>query len=188
MVRWLFVLSILAILLTLGFWQLDRLRQKEHLLAEISQNKIITEAELSSKPYRIVELKGHFFCKELHLFATGRLGKHIENYMMLDVLRAESGKYYLVNLFDKHQYKDTHYRVWQWEKTPFWGGSNLRNNQLLWVDQQDLEQYYGIKLSGYLLSETEIDISSIPNKHLEYAVTWFIFAMVFAAGVLHKKL
>ena len=67
--------------------------------------------------------------------------------------------------------------------------NNILKNEWFSLNYKDIESYTGLKVKPYLilLSKPEdmksgmkiaFDIRNIPNRHLEYAITWFSLALI----------
>lgn len=208
--RGLFFLSLvgglgLVALLSLGIWQLQRLEEKEDILATIEARIAAAPVPLPAAPsqerdrYRAVAVTGEIEAPELHVFwvtkdaATG--------YRIISPLVTADGRRVLLDRgFVLAADKD---------KVRTVGTSSLTGN-LLWPDdgdwttpapEVDTNILYARDV-GYMAKrlDTEpvlivvrttssdaevtpqpVTTEGIPNNHLQYAITWFSLALIWAA-------
>lgn len=195
-----------AVLLSLGFWQLSRLQEKEAVIAEIVTRigappvGLPEVAEVERDRYLPVVVEGRYTGEVAHVLASQReLGTGSR---VIAVLEAEGGRRVLVDrgfLPDRaregadfasgrvtltgnlHWPRDTTDStpppdlgrgLW-FSRAPEPLAAHLGTEPLLIVARHD-----GVGVAGLVtVPVTTIDIR---NDHLEYAITWFLLALVWA--------
>lgn len=195
-----------AVLLSLGFWQLSRLQEKEAVIAEIVARigappvGLPEVAEVERDRYLPVVIEGRYTGEVAHVLASQReLGTGSR---VIAVLEAESGRRVLVdrgflpdparagadfasgrvtltgNLHwprdttDSTPPPDLGRGLW-FSRAPGPLAAHLGTEPLLIVVRHD-----GAGVAGLVtMPVTTIDIR---NDHLEYAITWFLLALVWA--------
>lgn len=189
----------MAILLSLGFWQLDRLAWKEGILDAL-------QTQMNRDPRKdMLGLGGH----DIKEFSRGRINGHFidtapvfigprthneqSGYHILQPFKTIDGKTVIVNrgwvAADMRATSIPH------SNAPYVGGYLMRpvpssmtpDNRpdiglWYWADIKALEEFYGIKTIGYVLYQ-ETGANDIPkpfnglpvprNKHRQYALFWF---------------
>lgn len=197
-----FIISGIAILLALGFWQLQRMGQKKALISDLENKStlpIIKPHKIKEDyNYRIIELCGHFQ-KGKDLFVY-----HKPNYIILAPFISEnSDKAILVargilKLKDKKEnsflIKNTSQicisgMLIPSEKKPIFmpESDGSINKPLLSINANYAGEILGQTLyNKYVILTQNTDPIlqtitkpkgiKIPNNHLEYALTWFILA------------
>jgi len=161
----LLVLVAVAIMIRLGFWQLDRLEQKEALLARyaaargMSADVPFPQSEAAAEPllYRHTRVD----CRDV----TGATAKAGNN------ARGESGlaHYATCRLADGGK-ADV---VLGWSRDP--QAPDWRGGEVMGVVAPGPRLVADPPLAG-LEANSVPDPSEIPNNHLAYAVQWFLFA------------
>ena len=200
-----------AILLWLGFWQLDRLDQKQAILTEI-ETRIVGEtaplpapgaAEPQSDRYQPVRLNGTVEPDELYvLVSQKRIGA---GYLIISPFVTEDGRRILL---------DRGFIPVAERETPREGGEKTVIGNLHWPDDRtsstpandeagntwfardvddmaealDTEPLLVIARnmspSDPGVTPLPVDTSGIPNDHLQYAITWFSLAVVWLIGTI----
>ncbi|MDG1738242.1 MAG: SURF1 family protein [Paracoccaceae bacterium] len=192
-----------AILLKLGFWQLDRHEWKKGVLTEIGSQITAEPVALPDAPtksdhqYLSVQASGFIGNEQVHVLASTKQVGAI--YRIVSPLRMQDGRKILV---------DRGYVLDELKNNPRPNGDDTVIGNLLWPDEidtytpdpdmnaniwfaRDLE-----KLAAHLNTEPvllvvressqpkngitplPVDISGIPNDHFEYVITWFGLALV----------
>ena len=199
-----FGLGGLAILLSLGFWQLQRLEWKETILAGMDARLAADPIALPENPteaadeFQAVALTGTPVGTELHVLSSGT--------------KAGTG-YRVISLWDVEGRRimvDMGVMSLQGKGFPIAMGEQTILGNLLWPDDAfetspapDLEkniwyarsapemaQVLGAEPFMVVLRTTDnpdprlvpvpVDTSGIKNDHREYAITWFLLALVWA--------
>ncbi|MDA5193353.1 SURF1 family protein [Govanella unica] len=205
------VVIALAILLKFGFWQLDRLHEKEALLAAIDSGMKGAPVPLPLQiehaqdwNYKRVTLRGIFdHTKEIHLFSTAVTGQG--GYHILTPLMRAGGVAVLVDRgwvpasrLDPATRPDGQIvglvEVSGMSRVPRKAGflapkPHVAENEWFALDLPPMAQAIGYKLAPIIVEADDrpnlggLPIGGqtrvkIPNDHLQYAVTWFGFALV----------
>ena len=197
----------IAILLSLGIWQLRRLEWKEALLAEITARIAAAPVSVDSlaKPdpatdmYLPVTIEGATTGQEL-LVLSGRKGAGA-GYEVIAAFETAGGRRILVDLgFIPETAKDaarpakvvggTGNLLWPNESDSYTPPTDPKSG--LWF-ARDVDAMAGslstepvmVVLSSVTgdaqgISPTPVDTSAIPNDHRDYALTWFSLAAVWA--------
>jgi surfeit locus 1 family protein len=204
-----FIAIIASVLISLGAWQLQRLKWKEDLLRNFEANlsqpfiKLPNNFSLLIDKYKKIKINGHFLNdKEIHLYSGSRHKDGKIGYFILTPFQY-GARYILVNRgFTPLDSKDLSQRkntliaetveiegmLMPFEEKSY---STLDNNPLknewLWVSKQEISQHTNLELEPlYLVEQNQsnglepMDIAiNIRNNHLQYAITWFSFAAIF---------
>lgn len=205
------VLVGLAVLLSLGAWQLQRLEWKEGLISRIEQRANAAPMSLAEAlsiqdengdiEYLRVTVTGSFLHDaEMRLFAPGPEGS---GWHIITPLRAQSGAYVLVNrgyvpdglveTMDRPPGEVTITGLLRApeEPGPFTPENEPENNVWFWRDfgamtayaSQALQPPSPVETLPFFLDAEDtgdgvwprggITRLELPNRHLEYALTWF---------------
>ena len=190
-------------LVSLGLWQLQRLAWKEGVLATIETRIAAEPVSLPEAPdpeadrYRAVRFEGEILPEELHVFwVTEAEGA---GYRVISPFVTDEGRRILVDR--------GYIRATDKENTRPTGRAELAGN-LLWPDEGDwttpppevdtniLYARDIAYMSEHLNTEpllvvvrtgaenpTPLPVSTkgIPNNHLQYVITWFSLALIWAA-------
>lgn len=184
---------------TLGFWQLQRLQWKQGILAEIDYK--LTSAPVSvpatldrdADRYMRVAVSGELDVRELHvLTSNGTAG-----YRIIAALALDDGRRILVERgFVPQSQKDaarttgaitgTGYLMWP-DETDKYTPAPERDENLWFARNVDL-MASELSTEPVLVVLTDATNSTgiipppvqinIPNRHLEYVLTWFGFAII----------
>ena len=207
----LFGLAGCAILLKLGFWQVERLAWKEAMLAEIGSRIADAPTDLPDAPmetrdqYQPVAVSGTILDGEITILASLRNAGPV--YRVIRAFETDAGRRILVDMgFVRETAR----------QTPRDGGvpADLVGN-LYWPDEIDgytpaPDLAAGIWFARDIPAmaaalDTEpvllvlreapqtdlgvtpfpVDTSAIPNDHLSYAITWFLLAAVWFGMTLY---
>lgn len=194
----------LAVLLALGTWQLRRLDWKEALLADIEARIAADPVALPAAPdadndrYLPVTVSGEMLPGEAHvLVSVKRVGA---GYRIIAPFETEDGRRVLIDrgfvpVADKTRSRATGPMTvtgnlhWPDEIDSYTPDNDLTGNTWFSRDVPTLAAH--LKTRPVLIvarSQTDphvtplpVDTSGIPNDHLQYAVTWFGLAAVWAA-------
>jgi surfeit locus 1 family protein len=193
-----------ACLLYLGKWQIDRLYWKLDVLKKIDQKIAAAPVLLPAEPsesvhkYLSVEISGQFLQESIRVLASKK--RYGAGYRIIHVFRT-NGRRLLVDL--GFVGLDTDYDIdlisnislvgnlhWPDEVDNFTPEPDLENN--IWF-ARDVERVASalqtepilIILKDSTLKDKNIkpmpiDTTHIPNDHLQYAITWFSLAIIWA--------
>ena len=193
-----------ACLLYLGKWQIDRLYWKLDVLKKIDQKIAAAPVLLPAEPsesvhkYLSVEISGQFLQESIRVLASKK--RYGAGYRIIHVFRT-NGRRLLVDLgfvgletdYDIDLSKDISLvgnLHWPDEVDNFTPEPDLENN--IWF-ARDVERVASalqtepilIILKDSTLKDKNIkpmpiDTTHIPNDHLQYAITWFSLAIIWA--------
>lgn len=160
------VLAAVGVMVWLGFWQLDRLAEKEALLARYQSAQVsaaqVPWAEVTRAPDLALYRRSQVLCSRV-LKRTGIAGRNARD-------EAGIAQYAQCSLTDGSQAKV----VMGWSRDPSqlgsWQGGEVRG-----VVAPGPRLVADPPLGG-LQANARPDPSEIPNNHLAYAVQWFLFA------------
>ena len=193
-----------ACLLYLGKWQIDRLYWKLDVLKKIDQKIAAAPVPLPAEPsenvhkYLSVEISGQFLQESIRVLASKK--RYGAGYRIIHVFRA-NGRRLLVDL--GFVGLETDYDVdlindislvgnlhWPDEVDNFTPEPDLENN--IWFARNVERVASALKTEPILLilkdstlkdqniKPMPIDTTHIPNDHLQYAITWFSLAIIWA--------
>lgn len=195
-------LSGTVVLLSLGKWQLDRLTWKEAVLDKINSRIIGFPKPLPAKvseqidKYLPVLIDGEYGSNYVRVLVSR---KHIgAGYRIISPFLIQERKILVDRGFIKigDPMPSTREGVikvkgnlhWPEEIDAFTPGPDLNNNIWFARDVQALAEHFGTEPTLVIASEITpseakiaplpINTASIPNDHLQYAITWFSLAIV----------
>ncbi len=198
-----------AILVSLGNWQMRRLAWKEGILAEIEARIAATPTPLPASPtenmdkYRPVTTTGTITGDEAHvLVSVKRFGPA---YRIISRFETGDRTILLDRGFVPSDAKDsprptvdatiTGNLHWPDDRTSSTPENDTASNIWFARDIAALAAHLGTEPTLVILATTSesnppvtplpIDTGSIPNDHLEYAVTWYSLAMIWAGMTLY---
>ena len=193
-----------ACLLYLGKWQIDRLYWKVDVLKKIDQKIAAAPVLLPAEPsesvhkYLSVEISGQFLQESIRVLASKK--RYGAGYRIIHVFRT-NGRRLLVDL--GFVGLETDYDIdlssdislvgnlhWPDELDNFTPEPDLENN--IWF-ARDVERVASAlqtepiliilkdsTLKDKNINPMPIDTTHIPNDHLQYAITWFSLAIIWA--------
>lgn len=204
-----FGLAGIAVLVSLGIWQIERLAWKERVLAEI-------DARIAAAPVPLPEDVDPNADKYLPVKATGQFGAGVLR-VLVSQKRVGAG-YLLITPFDtdgRTVLVDRGFiRVGQ-DMPPAPAGQITLTGNLHWPDDRnsstpendidgntwfarDIEQMANVlgtepllivaremSQTGGAVTPLPVNTSAIPNDHLQYAVTWFGLASIWTVMMLY---
>lgn len=199
----------LAALLALGAWQVQRLGWKQGVLSTIENRITATPVALPAHPdfasdaYLSVELTGRFDERELHVY-TVKEGAG-PGYRVIRPFVTTAGRRVLVDAGYVPAASKTDPRpalqgrlvgnlIWPDEKDGFTPPPDTQGN--LWYARDpsamavalETEPVMIVARAGTALADSitvmPVTTRHIPNNHLQYAITWFLLALVWAAMTL----
>lgn len=196
-------------LLSLGFWQLHRLQEKEKLLEQLRQASIAPPLSLESVASSVVEPREFLFypltfegvVEATPFYVIGRFHKGKAGYHVVAPLRLSSGKKVFINLGwvaqknPKFSEKKIRGKGLLRLSTPGWFSPSHRPSKNEWgfVDIEAMAHHLNIRLLPFYVQVTEChpvfkDIKveegrpTLPNNHLGYALVWFTLAVFWIVG------
>ncbi|MEX0284312.1 MAG: SURF1 family protein [Paracoccaceae bacterium] len=200
----LFGVTGIAILISLGVWQVQRLAWKQGVLAEIDSRiaddpvPLPENLDVERDRYLPVAVAGRFLDGELHvLVSIKRVGP---GYRIIAPFLTEGGRTILI---DRGFVPDTDKDIaratgeaevtgnlhWPRETDGFTPDPDLNGN--VWFAREVSAMAEALGSEPVLViakSQTDpgvtplpVDTSGIPNDHLQYAITWFSLALIWAA-------
>ena len=175
-----------AILVALGVWQLQRLEWKNAILAEMQARIDGPPAALPEQPapeadrYRPVAVTGRYLPGEIHVLTSVRgLGA---GYRVIAPFETASGRRILVDRgMVPQQDKDAPRPL---PEAPVRVSGNLHwpRESDGFTPEPDREANIWFAREG--LRPQPVGTAAIPNDHLEYALTWFSLAAIWAGMTL----
>ena len=202
-----FSLLAMIILLSLGTWQLERLRWKSHIISNINKQISLSPREINASVindiknynYRRIKLEGtYIYNKNITIYSkvlNGKVGRHLIipfktkfGYILInkgfipkdyniDLAFAEKAKNISINGIVKFQQKINYF-------TP---KNNLITNEWYYINLDEIGKFLNIPLMDFYLIEEDnpkerYPVGSqynlkVPNDHLQYAITWFSLAI-----------
>jgi surfeit locus 1 family protein len=193
-----------ACLLYLGKWQIDRLYWKLDVLTKIDQKIAAAPVLLPAEPsesvhkYLSVEISGQFLQESIRVLASKK--RYGAGYRIIHVFRT-NGRRLLVDL--GFVGLDTDYDIdlisnislvgnlhWPDEVDNFTPEPDLENN--IWFAREVERVASALQTEPTLIilkdstlkdkniKPMPIDTTHIPNDHLQYAITWFSLAIIWA--------
>ena len=194
-----------AVLVSLGKWQLNRLDWKKAILFEIEQRMTSEAGIIPVKPvpeqdkYKPIHAIGLLGGKHLRVLSSK---KHVgPGYRIISVFETNNRRVMLDRGFigiEENFTKDNGTLIeiegnihWPDEKDLFTPQPDLENNIWFARDVDSMAQFLDtdpvlivasvIRPNNTHISTTRIDATSIPNNHLQYAITWFSLAGIWVA-------
>lgn len=168
-----FCIFIGIICLALGFWQIERLGQKQALLQQLKTEKI--------------SVAGTFTDNEKERFIlSARSRSQIIEHRIVRILHTQ-GKAILVDIgwvnkdtpFIAEKAEITGTQISPTEKNYFTPENNLSKNQWYYINIKEMAETSQIKLESFYISTDANLWQKIPNNHTQYAITWFCLAIIF---------
>lgn len=202
-------LSGVAVLLSLGIWQVQRLDWKRDILAGIEARLAADPVALPVAPteeqdeYRVVTLTGMPQGPELHVLTSGTAAG--TGYRVISGFDTADGRRVLVDLGllplemkddPAPVYVDKRINVvgsllWPDDANSATPEPDLGKNIWFARDVAAMSEVLGSEPTLVVLSQSSqpdarltalpVDTSNIKNDHREYAITWFLLALVWAA-------
>ncbi|WP_253310059.1 MULTISPECIES: SURF1 family protein [unclassified Rickettsia] len=160
-----FTLCTVIILITLGFWQLSRLKEKKLFLEAMDYNLTSPAVDLNALEdnliYRKVKITGHFLADaDMHLYGRRSMSKEKDGYYLVTPFKTMNGKIILVA------------RGWF---------SNRHKNAISSAANEQMHEIIGVTLPS------EKTRSFIPDNDIKNNV-WFTLDLAGASSILGLKL
>ena len=204
--KWLFVVFIavpgLLALLCLGVWQTKRLAWKEALLENISYNLssepsiLPTELKKSEHNYKMVKVEGSLEPRSIFILTPVKGSG--AGFRVISPLKLKDGSKILIDRgVIKEQDTDRletlrqknsviGYLFWPNETDYFTPDPNLERNIWFSRDLEKMASFLETQPILVVATENRLDPSlkmqdptiDIPNNHLQYAITWFMMAIL----------
>lgn len=203
-----FGLSGLAVLLSLGIWQMQRLAWKQAIIAEIDARVAADPVDLPANPdlardkYLAVRVAGTLLPDELHVLVSRKqIGA---GYLIIAPFELADGRRILVDRgFIRTNNKNADRIIgeaqitgnlhWPRETDGFTPVPELASN--IWFARDVSEMALALGTEPVLLianvrtdpkvTPLPVDSSAITNDHLQYAITWFSLALVWLAMTVY---
>lgn len=199
-----------AVLLYLGFWQMQRLAWKEGILAEIDARMTGAPIALPQDPtetedeYIAIELSGLIGSEELHVLTSGTAAG--TGYQVITALETSDGRRVLLDLgllpleakdapSQNAQAEIVGNLIWPDDVNDSTPDPDLEKNIWFGRDVGAMSEALGTEPLMVVvrdmsppdprLTQLPVDTSTIKNDHWEYAVTWFLLAIVWAIMSLY---
>lgn len=202
-----FSLLPLLILLSLGTWQLERLRWKTEIINSINSQIALPAIEINESiinniqdyNYRYIKLNGKFlYDKQITIYSKvfeGKVGRHL-----VVPFKTEFGNFIINRGFVPENYIinknkeniDNNISItgivkFQQKINYFTPKNNLLKNDWYYINIDNLKRYLGITLNNFYIIEDNNEKErfpvggqfniNIPNDHLQYSITWFSLAI-----------
>lgn len=168
------------ILISLGFWQLSRLKEKKLFLSSMQEN-LTSEAvnlnEIGNNPtYRKIKITGHFLIgKDIYLYGRRSMSSEKDGYYLVTPFKTVEDKIILVargwfsnrnkNIITQATNEQMHELIgitMPSEKTrSYLPANDVKNNVWLTLDLQDASKTLGLNLESFYLIEESKDISNL---------------------------
>lgn len=174
------VLITFIILISLGFWQLNRLKEKKLFLASMQENLTSPAIDLAeihdNLPYHKVKITGHFLPdKDIYLYGRRSMSSEKDGYYLVTPFKTDEDKIILVargwfsnrnkNIITQATNDQPHELIgvtMPSEKTrSYLPANDVRNNVWLTLDLQEASKVLGLNLENFYLIEESKDISNL---------------------------
>lgn len=174
------VLITFIILVSLGFWQLNRLKEKKLFLASMQENltsPAIDLAEIHNNlPYQKIKLNGHFLPnKDVYLYGRRSMSSEKDGYYLVTPFKTAEDKIILVarcwfsnrnkNIITQTTNDEPHELIgvtMPSEKTrSYLPANDIKNNVWLTLDLHEASKVLGLNLENFYLIEESQDISNL---------------------------
>ena len=194
-----FVYFIILTLLSLGFWQIYRLKWKLELIEQIEnslKNDPVELISIEKKNYLRIKASGEIdFDKQIYLYNlndTGKPGFEVvnpikigdENYLMnRGWIPFEKKGLPEINLVDQNQIVGT--LMLQTKPSTFKPENDIEKNYWFTLNREDISKFTGRNFSEYVIflngdykiPKPRVITAKISNNHKKYAITWFSMAI-----------
>jgi len=203
-----FSLLALTVLISLGTWQLERLRWKTEIISSMNEKIMLPLIEINTSVinniknynYRSIKLNGYFlYDNQITIYSkilNGKVGRHLiipfkTKFGNILINRGFVPEDYILDKDTEKEFKNvliTGRVKFQQKINYFTPKNNLLGNEWYYINLDEISTYFNISLNDfYLIEENNLNdkyplgsqfIINIPNDHLQYAITWFSLAIV----------
>ena len=195
----------IIILVSLGTWQLERLRWKTDILTSMKTSLSLPPLEISNDiikninnySYRQIQLTGSYlYTNHLTIYSkvlNKKVGKHLvipfkTQYGTILVNRGFIPKDYKIpDSSETEIIKINGIVKFQQSINYFTPQNNIFKNEWYYININEVSEYISVPLLNfYIIEENNIEEEypvgsqyniNIPNDHLQYAITWFSLAL-----------
>ena len=195
----------IIILLSLGTWQLERLRWKTDILTSMKTSLSLPPLQISDEiiknisnySYRQIQLTGSFlYDKNITIYSkvlNKKVGKHLvvpfkTLHGTILVNRGFIPKEYIILNNNKSEIIKINGIVkFQQDINYFTPKNDIYENEWYYININEVSEYISVPLLNfYIVEENNIEEEypvgsqyniNIPNDHLQYAITWFSLAL-----------
>ena len=200
---------VLAILVTLGNWQVRRLGEKQAYLGAIEDRLKAAPAEVPVRTdaekaqFLSVKVTGEFVGPEVHVLVSTR--DYGAGYRIIQAFEADGRRFMVDRGYIRLESKDVTREAgkaqvvgnlhWPDERDSFTPQNDFAANIWYARDVSALAQALGTERRLIIASKTvpndatilplPLDTSTIPNRHLEYIITWYGLAAVWVLMSLY---
>ena len=198
----------LTVLISLGTWQLERLRWKTEIISSMNEKIMLPLIEINTSVinniknynYRRIKLNGYFlYDNQITIYSKildGKVGRHLiipfkTKFGNILINRGFVPEDYILDKDTEKEFKNvliTGRVKFQQKINYFTPKNNLLGNEWYYINLDEISTYFNISLNDfYLIEENNLNdkypvgsqfIINIPNDHLQYAITWFSLAIV----------
>lgn len=174
------VLITFIILVSLGFWQLSRLKEKKLFLASMQENLTSPAIDLAdiqdNSPYHKIKTTGHFLPdKDIYLYGRRSISHEKDGYYLVTPFKTDEDKIILVargwfsnrnkNIITQAVNDQPHELIGVTipsEKTrSYLLANDIKNNVWLTLDLEEASKVLGLNLENFYLIEESKDISNL---------------------------
>lgn len=195
----------IIILLSLGTWQLERLRWKTEILNTMRTSLSLPPLEISDEiikniknhSYRQIQLSGHYlYDNYITIYSKvldKKVGKHLvipfkTQYGTILVNRGFIPKdFKILDSTNSESIKINGIVKFQQNINYFTPNNSISKNEWYYININEISEYISIPLLDFfIIEENNIEEKypvgsqyniNIPNDHLQYAITWFSLAL-----------
>jgi surfeit locus 1 family protein len=188
-------------LLTLGFWQVDRLEQKNEMITAIEQKsneekRSLYETESAFEDYTRSYIRGQSVSEVDPVFVGPRTHEGQSGFHILTPYKTDQDDHFLVNwgwvpadaknnvtIVTPYHQLDVYAK--QDEKQPFSPDNRPDEGLWYWADVDALSNHYDMEFTDVVLYAMNpvssaviphVDVPMPRNKHKQYATFWFAMA------------
>ena len=207
----------LLILVSLGTWQLERLRWKTNILSAMKENLSLPPLQISEQiikninqySFRRIQITGNYLYNNSITIYSKVLNKKVGKHLVVPI-ETQYGTILVNRGFIPKDFNisdDIKYEIikingivkFQQNIKYFTPKNNISKNEWYYINIDEVSDYLSIPLLNfYIMEENNIKEKypvgsqyniNIPNDHLQYAITWFslAFALSIFINVFWRK-